>query len=151
MLTNGSGIAQTTDYVNGDDFSIRGAEYQLKWRPWPGAQLILNQAWTSIDSTVPVETMAAPQLASTLRWVQKLPGGLDFSLIHHDHSAAKLQGANQSFAMSRTDLRLGYPLRFGQQRGDVAVVMQNLGAPYPDFDTTFFFKKRVFATLQLAY
>ena len=24
---------------------------QLKWRPWAGAQLVFNQAWTNIDSS----------------------------------------------------------------------------------------------------
>jgi iron complex outermembrane receptor protein len=143
------GISTTNDYVNSEDFAIRGLEYQLKWRPWSGAQLVFNQAWTSIDTREVSDVTAAPKLASTLMWTQKLPSGIDLSLIHHDRGATKLQGTNETFAMSRTDLRLGWPVRFGKQRGDVALVVQNLGASYLDFDRSFQFQQRAFVTLQL--
>lgn len=151
LLVNQAGLAQTTDYVNSEDFSIRGVEYQLKWRPWSGAQLVFNQAMTAIDSLNPPDAAAAPQSATTLMWMQKLPGGVDFSLMHHERSLSKLQATSQEFSMSRTDVRLGLPLRFGQQRADLAVVVQNLGAPYQDFDRTFQFRRRAFVTLQMEY
>ncbi len=151
LLVNQNGLAQTNDYVNAEDFSIRGLEYQLKWRPWQGAQLVFNQALTSIDSANPPDAAAAPQSATTLMWAQKLPGGLDFSLIHHARSLAKLQAATQEFAMTRTDVRLGLPIRFGSQRADLALVIQNIGAPYQDFDRTFQFRQRAFVSLQMAY
>lgn len=151
LLVNQNGLAQTNDYVNAEDFSIRGLEYQLKWRPWVGAQLVFNQALTAIDSLNPPDAAAAPQSATSLMWVQKLPGGLDFSLMHHERSLAKLQAATQEFSMSRTDVRLGLPLRIGKQRADLAVVVQNLGSPYQDFDRTFQFRRRAFVSFQMDY
>ena len=149
LFQSPAGVALTNDYVNAEDFAIRGLEYQLKWRPWPGVQLIFNQAWTNIDSGDAGAALAAPKLASTLMWTQKLPGGVDLSLIHHDRSPMTLQGSNFQFAMRRTDLRLGLPLRFGKQRGDLALVVQNLGAPYQDFNGSFQFQRRAFVALQL--
>ncbi len=149
LLQSAAGFAQTIDYVNVEDFSIRGLEYQLKWRPWSGAQLVFNQAWTNIDSRDAGTALAAPKLASTLMWTQKLTRGLDLSLIHHERGRMTLQGSGVQFPMRRTDVRLGLPLQFGKQRGDLALVVQNLGAPYQDFNGSFQFQRRAFVTLQL--
>ncbi len=145
------------DYANREQFAIRGLEYQMKWRPWPGAQVVLGQAWVNIgivdngphsDSGM---TLVAPKLATTLSFFQKLPGGLDLSLMHQDSGTRTLQGAGRDdqSAMTRTDLRLAAPLRLGAQRGELALVIQNLGSPYTDFSQKFMFGRRVFASLQI--
>ena len=149
LFRNSAGGSQTFDYVNSENFAIRGLEYQLKWRPWSGAQLIFNQAWTHIGSSDGGTLLAAPKLASTLMWTQKLPQGIDLSLIHHDRGLATLQGANVQATLRRTDLRLALPLRFGSRRGEVAMVVQNLGAPYQDFKSNLLFERRAFMTLQI--
>lgn len=145
------------DYANSEDIPIRGLEYQLKWRPWQGAQLIFNQAYVEINSYVPgltiesASALAAPKLASSIMYLQKLPGGLDLSLTHQDSGTATLQGAGKDgqVAMTRTDLRLGLPLRFGANRGELALVVQNLGGPYPDFAPDSQFQRRAFVTLRV--
>ena len=149
LLQSAAGFAQAIDYANAEDFAIRGLEYQLKWRPWAGAQLVFNQAWTNIDSRDDGAALAAPKLASTLMWTQKLPRGVDLSLIHHERGRMKLQGSSVQFPMRRTDLRIGLPLRFGSQKGDLALVVQNLGSPYQDYNAFFQFQRRAFVTLQL--
>jgi iron complex outermembrane recepter protein len=151
LIVNVAGQALTNDFVNLEDFSIHGLEYQLKWHPMAGAQLMLNQAYTQSDARYRPTAAAAPQSATTLMWTHRIPAGLDFSLIHHERSPAKLQATTQEFAMSRTDLRLGLPLQWGKSRGEVALVMQNLGAPYRDFDHPFEFRRRAFVTLQMDY
>jgi iron complex outermembrane receptor protein len=141
------------DYFNGQNFSIRGLEYQTKWRPWPGAQLTFNQAYTRISSADPGDALAAPRLASSITYFQKLPGGLDLSLMYQDNSTATLQGAGGDsggqVAMTRADLRLARPLRIGANRGEIALVVQNLGSPYADFSPAFQFQRRAFVTLRL--
>ncbi len=145
------------DYANREEFAIRGLEYQMKWRPWPGAQLVLGQAWVDIgivdngphsDSGM---TLVAPKLATTLSFFQKLPGGLDLSLMHQNSGTRTLQGAGRDdqSAMTRTDLRLAAPLRLGTKRGELALVIQNLGSPYTDFSQKFMFGRRAFASLQI--
>lgn len=145
------------DYANSEDIPIRGLEYQLKWRPWQGAQLIFNQAYVEINSYIPglatdsASALAAPKLASSIMYLQKLPGGLDLSLSHQDSGTMTLQGSGKDgqVAMTRTDLRLGLPLRFGPNRGELAIVVQNLGAPYQDFSPNFQFQRRAFVTLRV--
>ena len=82
-------------------------------------------------------------------WTQKLPRGIDLSLIHHERGPMTLQGSSVQFPMRRTDVRLGMPLQLGKQRGDLALVVQNLGSAYQDFNGSFQFQRRAFVTLQL--
>ncbi len=143
------------DYANDENFAIKGLEYQLKWQPWRGAQVIFNQAYTHIGSirATAGTALAAPELASTLAFFQKFPGGPELTLMHQDNSTATLHGAGRGsqVAMTRTDLRLGWPLRFRTRSGEVAVVVQNLGTPYQDFKKIFEFQRRSFITLNLEY
>lgn len=143
------------DYANSEDFLIKGAEYQLKWRPWRDAEFIFNQSYTEIGSdnrvTATASKWAAPMLSSTLTYFQKLPGGMDLSLMHQDSGTSSLQGSGLTnlLAMTRTDLRLGLPLRWGRNRGEIALVVQNLGASYADFHQDFQFERRAFVTLRV--
>ena len=140
-----------TDFLNNEDFVIQGLEYQLKWRPWLDAQLIIGQTYTDIRSTDQSTALAAPELASTITFFQKLPGGIDLSVMHQDSGTAVLpaSGYDDRVAMTRTDLRLGWPLRVGKNKGEIAVVVQNLGSPYQDYDRKFRFERRAFITLRL--
>ena len=137
------------DFVNGPDFSIQGIEYQLNWRPWRDAKLSFSQAYIDIDAADMETVQAAPKRASTLTFFQKLPGGLDLSLMHQDSTATKLLGARDVFPKTRTDLRLALPLRFGVNRGELALVVQNLGSPYQDYAREFRFERRAFVTLRM--
>ena len=138
-------------YVNSESFTIRGLEYQLKWQPWQGAQFIVNQTYTDINARDQETTQAAPQLASSIAYFQKLPGQWDFTLTHLDNRSAVLMGsgANSAVAITRTDLRLAKNLRWGSHRGELALVLQNLGSPYPDYKSSFYFGRQAFITLRL--
>jgi iron complex outermembrane recepter protein len=143
------------DYVNLADSVIRGFEYELKWQPWTGGHFRLTQANIVSDQILPLEdgpSMVAPKLASTLTYVQQLPHGLDLSVSHQDGSRMALPGAGLSnlSAVSRTDLRLAGPLRFGAARGELALVVQNLRGSYPDYAPSFAFQRRAFVTFQIA-
>lgn len=140
------------DYVNDENFAIEGWEYQLKWHPWAGTQLMWSQTYTDIGSvSVGGTPYAAPKLASTLVLRQRFASGLDVSLMHLDSGTAKLHGSGNGnlMAMTRTDLRFGWPLRWGKHAGELALTLQNLGLPYADYDPGFFFRKRALLTLRL--
>nr|MBP9150268.1 hypothetical protein [Rhodoferax sp.] len=51
--------------------------------------------------------------------------------------------------MDRADLRVAKRLRWGAQRGELALVVQNLGGPYPDYDPSFLFKRQAWLSLTL--
>ncbi|WP_210545666.1 TonB-dependent siderophore receptor [Rhodoferax sp. PAMC 29310] len=152
-LPAGSSLLNTKalDYVNSEDFTIQGVEYQLGWRPWRDAKLVLGQAFTDVRSRDPGSAKAAPQSATTLMLTQRLSGGIDLSLMHQNSSTVTPQGAGiaSARAMMRTDLRLGIPMRWGRQKGEVALVVQNLGLPFMEFDNLFRFERRAFVTLRI--
>ncbi|MDD2881728.1 MAG: TonB-dependent receptor [Rhodoferax sp.] len=143
------------DYTNDEDFAIQGWEYQLKWRPWEGAQFILNQAYTDIGAAESIygngTVFAAPKRSSALVYFQKFSNGLDFSLSHQDSGTATLAGAgyHSRQAFTRTDVRLGWPLRWGVHAGELAVTVQNLGSPYQDYYLGHNFQRRAFVTVRL--
>lgn len=135
-------------YANNENFAITGFEYQLKWRPWLGGQVMLNQTYLDIGSRYDGTETAAPQLASSIAFFQKLPGNLDLSLMHTDNHRASLV-ADEPVAIRRTDLRLAKGLQWGNRRGEIALVLQNLGTAYPDFKRNFLFERQAFVTLRL--
>lgn len=141
------------DYANDEDFAIQGLEYQLKWRPWAGAHIIFNQTYTEIGSQAygSGAALAAPKLASSLIYFQKLPGDMGLTLMHQDNGTTPLVGSGlgSQVAMTRTDLRVSKSLRWGARRGELALVLQNLGLPYQDYAPVFTFQRQAFVTLRL--
>lgn len=141
------------DYVNSEDFTIQGLEYQLTWQLWRDARVILGQSFTNVRSRDLGSATAAPEQATTLMVSQKLPGGMDLSVMHQDSGAVTPQGTGVKNLrpMTRTDVRLGLPLRWGRQTGEVALVVQNLGLPFLEFDSRFRFERRAFVTFRVEY
>jgi iron complex outermembrane receptor protein len=142
------------DYFNVDNFSIRGLELQWTGRPWPGAQLGVNQTLTRLAfSRPPSETklvVAVPKSSSTLFLTQQLPAGLQFSVSHQYSEPVWVQRSGDLRQyLHRTDWRLSKSLRFGQRNGELALTVQNQGSPYADYDDTFLFKRRAFVTLRI--
>lgn len=134
-------------YANNEDFAIKGFEYQLKWQPWLGGQLLLNQTYTEIGSRYDGTGTAAPTLASSLAFFQKLPGNLHVSMMHTDNHPASLV-ADEPRAIRRTDLRLAKALQWGNRHGEISLVVQNLGTAYPDYKRNFLFERQAFVTLR---
>jgi iron complex outermembrane receptor protein len=140
-------------YANNENFSIQGLEYQAKWKPWTGALIAINQSYTEIDAKddLSASRWAAPTLSTFISYSQNLPGNIDLTLTHQDSGTATLAGSGGAnrVAMTRTDMRLSKPLRWGAKRGELALVVQNLGLPYQDFAPQFYFQRQAFVTLRL--
>ncbi|MBV5297152.1 MAG: TonB-dependent receptor [Rhodoferax sp.] len=152
------------DYANDENFAMKGLEYQAKWKPWSGAEIVLSQSYTDIGAiNYPPDSPlldyqtgtrhAAPRWATMIAYFQKLPGNLNLNLTltHQDDSETTLVGSGYSskMARTRTDFRLAKSLRWGTRRGEVALVLQNLGLPYQDFVPSFRFERQAFVTLRL--
>ena len=71
-------------------------------------------------------------------------------LTHQDNGTAALvgSGSGSRVAMTRTDLRLSKQLRWGTTRGELALVVENLGLPYADFNSGFVFQRRAFVSVR---
>lgn len=141
---------EATDFVNSDNFNIHGIEYQLKWRPWQGGELILGQSFVDSGQQVSRDLRALPYASTSLMFMQRLPAEVDLSLMYHQVDPSYYPGrAARAPAMSRTDLRLAKQLRFGNKRGEVSFVVQNLGPAYQDFVPDFYFRRQAFVMLRL--
>jgi iron complex outermembrane receptor protein len=82
--------------------------------------------------------------------MQKLPGGADLSLMYHQADTTNFPGSGEMApAMSRTDMRLAWPLRFGAQRGELSLVVQNLGPANLDYQPAFSFRQQAFVMLKV--
>lgn len=130
--SGGDGIAK--DYVNKENFSIRGHEAQLRWRPWSGGRL--HYGFSDLQSTQSYggSRLVGRYSIQSLMFMQQLPRGWDFSVSHYEADAGQFPGANSAApAYSRTDLRLAKALRVAGRRAEIAVIGQNLGADYADF------------------
>ena len=139
------------NYINDTAFDLQGAEYQLKWQAWQGAQLIVSQTFIHNTHVAPGDDEihdATPKRASSLAYFQQLPGQFNLTLMHSENSAAGLV-ADRPQPRSRTDLRLAKTLRWGPRRGEVALVVQNLGSDYADFKRQHLFQQQAFITLRL--
>lgn len=138
------------DFVNGEDFTIQGYEAQLRWRPWPGGQLIY--ALSQLDSTQSYggANLVGRYGTQSLLFMQRLQAGWDLGLSYYEASAGYFPGANQPMpTMHRTDLRVSKLLRLLGQKAEIAVVGQNLGASYSDFRPEFTFQQRVYVMLKV--
>ncbi|MDD2919600.1 TonB-dependent receptor [Rhodoferax sp.] len=142
------------DYVNGDNLSLRGLEFQWKGRPWPGAQLGFNQTFAKLvlpgQPTNEELPNTMPDSASSLFFSQQFSGGWSFSMSHQNSNPFRLQrsGKYKQF-ITRTDWRLSKPLRFGRHAGEVALTVQNQGSAQADFFESFAFERRAYVTLRL--
>jgi hypothetical protein len=52
-------------------------------------------------------------------------------------------------AVDRTDLRIAKDLRWGSRKGELSLVVQNLGPAYADYDPSFLFVRQAYVMLRL--
>lgn len=148
----GSGSLDTSasDFVNSDNFNIHGVEYMVKWQPWRGGRLIVGESHMDGGWTDNGGFRSQPFSSTSLMFMQQLPGQWDFSLMHFRTDATNFPGmAAMAPAVNRTDLRVAKEMRLGSKRAEVAFVVQNLGPAYPDFISSFHFRRQAFLTLKL--
>lgn len=135
-----------TDFVNGQDVDIRGAEYQLRWRPVDGRELTINQTFMHIDAQANANLRqrdpsaaraadqhmenSAPAVATMLRWQETLPHGITASIAHYRYGSFQWTADTAVGPFRRTDLRLAAPLALlaAGTDGEVSLVVEGLGA-----------------------
>lgn len=143
---------ETTDFANTGNFAIRGIEYQLKSEPWRNAQLILGQSQVAIGSDHSYAKNAAPTNSTSLALFQRFDGGIDIGLTFHHADAVAWQGMKPVGPTRRLDLRVAKPVALGDRaRGEVALVVQNIGATNQDYWPTYLAKRRAFLSLRIDY
>lgn len=137
------------------DVRIIGLEYQFKWQPFDSTRLVLNQTFARITSEFLASALAypnselsalakrqdvdeftensMPSRSTSLMWMQKLPLGLEFSLMGYAQQGMQWSTNTVSLKYRRLDARLGYPFRIGAIGGEVALTVQNLNGAHNEY------------------
>lgn len=147
LLARGCGTA--VDFVNGQDLSIRGLEYQLRWEPMPRAELTLNQTFTRIDARTDSLLLSrdavaaakarrhmehsAPRVATMLRWRQRFASGLEASVTHYRYGHLHWTADSEVESYGRTDLRLAHPFTVGRSRAELSLTAQGIGGTREEY------------------
>ena len=141
------------DMVNFPGPRIHGLEYQFDWRPFDATRIVFGEAQLRVEPgrDADTERLEAPHRTGSLALYQKLPGGLDLSLITHYATPYLWTGnaGNVLDGMRQLDARLAYAFRTGATRGEVSVTVQSLGGSHMEYSRTQQFGRRAFATLRL--
>lgn len=142
------------DFVNGTGFEMRGLEYQLRWKPLNDTEILVNQTFQSLVHDASYNQRFPPTHTTTLALFQKLPHGIDLSVMWHT-TGAMSYGQNIATdilpSMQRVDLRLAYPFRVGSTRAEAAVTVQAADGRYPEYRQSYIFDRRAYGTLRFEF
>lgn len=136
------------------DVTITGLEYQFKTQPFESTRLVLNQTFARIVSEfLPSAVTAGSTLANSFKagdidnftensmpsrstsamWIQRLPLGLEFSLLGFWQQGMKWSTNTTALKYHRVDARLAYPFRAGPLGGEVAFTVQSLNGSHNEY------------------
>ena len=150
---------QPYQYMNSENYQINGAEWQLNWTPVNATKVFFSQTWTNIlvESSASSDywfrtAHSAPRYAASLSVMHTLDSGQQMSLLYQTADDVALMSISSNpwlFSMQRTDLRFAQPFRISRYRAELALTVQNIGAPYQDGDWKFYFDRRAMLTLKI--
>lgn len=136
---NACGRADTA--LNDEKVRVRGYEYQGRWQPFDSTRLMYSHAYIVIDADL-TDTASiadnganidkisrhtresAPRHSSSAMLTQRLPYGLEASVMYYKVGAMRWTRNSEVRPFERVDWRLAYPLRLGSARGEVAYTAQ---------------------------
>lgn len=164
-VTDGIGVpfgVNPMDARNIDNYTVQGAEYQIKWQPSVATQVFFSQTMAEVSGMPPSTawddnhsyrvTHGVPQLAGSLVIMHTLDSGLELSAMYnHTNDVALMSTNGRLYSMERTDLRVGKTFRMGRNKTELALTMQNLNMPYQDGDSKFYFDQRAMVTVRVHY
>ena len=146
------GAFSPNDAVNRPGPHIHGFEYQFDWRPFETTRLMLAEAHTRIASGDVAEEREAPDRNTSLTWLQKLPGEIEFSAISTTTTPFKWAGGGDLInTPRRLDVRLAKRFTVGATRGEISATVQAINGGHQIFKLNQRFERRAFATLRLDF
>lgn len=145
----GIGNNKIFPFMNAYDVRNYGAEYQLRWRPLRNTWLLLNQAWVTVRSTGKEISRSSPSNNLSLLLSHQFGPGWQASLGYYKVNAMTWpEEGDPVKAYGRVDVRLAKSWRVAGNP-ELALVVQNLNAPYAEFRPDNVFDRRAYATLSL--
>lgn len=147
------------DSRNEGEFIVNGIDLEFDYRLSQTERIILTLAFMqAAGSAVAADATSSerqrlqsvPDYCGSLLLMHRFNPGWSGSLGYYFVDAMTWMGdGNELPAIQRLDLRLSHTFRMGQQQGEAALVVQNLGDKNPDFAQDQYFEQRVFASMTL--
>jgi iron complex outermembrane receptor protein len=132
--------------------TLRGAEFQLRWRPIEGALIIVNQAWTTVHSDDAETRHSVPHRQTSVLISQAFKGGYQASAGYYQEAAMTWLGEGDPVKRyERIDARLARRWRAGVRAAEIALVGQALNGAYSEFRPEYRYDRRAFVTLTLEF
>ncbi len=129
---------QLKDFTNAPGFELVGIEAQLRWKPFDAGEIWLNQSFEHLiwqdEFYNGTQERQPPEHATTLAWFQRLPGGVEFTLIHQFMGGMSWHDNRNWLPVSRrTDVRLAYPFRVRDCWAELSFTYQSIEGDRPAF------------------
>jgi iron complex outermembrane receptor protein len=124
-----------------------GREFQLKWRPWQEGQWTVGHLWIDNGQLYPRK----PATSYSLLVTQRFAPGIHLSLMRSHTDAVKEMpyAGVPGPEVNRTDVRIAKDLRWGSRKGELSLVVQNVGPAYPDYAPNFQFVRQAYVMMRL--
>jgi iron complex outermembrane receptor protein len=131
----GPDMIETNDYVNKTNARLKGAEYQVQWRPLEGTRLLWSQARVKSRS---VEQdgfdVSSPHTNYSLAWFQDLSDGWEMALMYSYMGSMSWRGEHERIpAYDVVNARLARRFRLGGNNYEVAATVQALDGDHYEF------------------
>ena len=131
----GPGMIETNDYVNKINARIKGAEYQVQWRPWEGTRVLWSQA--RVKSRSDEQTgfdISSPHTSYSLAWFQDLSNGWEAALMYSYAGSMSWRGKHERIpAYDVVNARLARRFRLGGNNYEVAATVQAWDGDHYEF------------------
>jgi iron complex outermembrane receptor protein len=138
-------------YGNLDTAETQGVETQVGWRG-KGSRLWLTHAYRNVSSNNPTLAAAVPQHVYSMLAAHTFPGAIDASVIYYHVDAQEPVGDGSALeGYQRIDLRLAQQIKLGGHRSEVALVAQNIGGSYLDYNKNNEIERRIYMTLRVGF
>lgn len=144
-------------YRNSEEVDISGAEIQLDYRPSRDTRLFLSYARmrASASSLISADRAreyedSVPAYSGSLLVMHRFADRWQGSAVYHRVGAMDWLGSGDYVkSHGRLDVRLARDVRLDGTRGEIALVIQNLGPKTVEFDQKNVFDRRAFVTFAL--
>lgn len=148
-------------YRNEGEVDVRGAEVQLDYRPNRDTRFFLSYARMRPQaggfsgdavSDASDQEQSVPDYSGSVLVSRRFAGQWEASAAYYQVANMDWLGDGRPMnKQNRLDTRVSRDLRLGGARGEVAVVMQNWGAPTDELPNDTTFDRRSFVVLSLKY
>jgi len=142
------------DWCNKGGSLQQGFEIQTRWQVDDRNSVLLNHSNLQIDSSM-AEARYSPPRMTGLHWMHDFPAGLNLSLSQYWIAGFEAIGLGAIPSYSRLDARLAKRFTVDGLEGQIALVWQNLGDSYTEFNGSFppenVFDSRAYVHFQLDF